>query len=328
MRPTLQRRCELFLQNRDVIKSALKMESNYVYPVCANIFTARGICASAEQLKQCKKLVNESTGVFSNFRGLVKLPLITMLAVSDRPEQEMDRIKKLYGKLKSEFPGSEFLALTAAAFADRIPEEKADDYTGRARAIYRKMQKEHPFLTSKEDSLSAVSLSLTEKTEEQIVNEMEESYTMLKKEFHNSNAIQSVAQVLCLTEGNCAEKCARFAALYHGLEQGGRKYGKNYELGVLAALTLLNDSVESMMEDILAVDDYLSGQKGYGLFGLDKKTRLLHAAILVMDERADEETLQNASTTWLTGTLAMLITQQVVAATAAASSAAAVNANN
>lgn len=328
MRPTLQRRCELFIQNREVIKSALKMESNYVYPICANIFTAQGMCASAEQLKQCKKLVNESTGVFSNFRGLVKLPLITMLAVSDHPERTMEQIKKLYGKLKGEFHGSEYLALTAAAFGDRIPEEKADYYAGRARSIYRKMQKEHPFLTSKEDSLNAVSLSLTEKTEEEIINEMEECYTILKKEFHNSNAIQSVAQVLCLTDGNCAEKCARFVSLYHGLEQSGRKYGKNYELGVLAALTLLSDSIEIMIEDILAVDDYLSGQKGYGLFGMDKKTRLLHAAILVMDERADEETLQNASATWLTGTLAMLITQQVVAASVAAGSAAAANANN
>ena len=37
---TLQKRCELFIQNRDAIKKDFGWESIYIYPLCAAIFTA------------------------------------------------------------------------------------------------------------------------------------------------------------------------------------------------------------------------------------------------------------------------------------------------
>ena len=68
MTETLQKRCELFIQNRNAIKSAFGWESTYIYPICAEIFTANGVLADTAQMKNCFDLLKEKTTLFSNFR--------------------------------------------------------------------------------------------------------------------------------------------------------------------------------------------------------------------------------------------------------------------
>ncbi|MBP3569955.1 MAG: DUF4003 family protein, partial [Lachnospiraceae bacterium] len=132
-----------------------------------------------------------------------------------------------------------------------------------------------------------------------------------------------------IAEGNAEEKCNKVVALYEALKADGVKYGKYHELVVLASLALLPVELSVLVEDIKAVDAFLTEQKGYGgFFGFDKKTRLMHAAMIVSCDYVKNDATDIAA---MTGTLAAVAAQQaamcacIAAATAASSAAASGN---
>lgn len=214
----------------------------------------------------------------------------------------------IYAILKKHFSGSEYLALVAAVLTDMVSVSDAEKYAVRGRNIYDLMKKEHPFLTSSENSVFAVLMAFSDKSDSQLIDDMEACYTIMKKDFRDSNSVQSLSHVLSLTKGTPDEKCKQVSALYGELKNAGRKYGKSYELSVLGSLSLLSTDTKALAEDILLVDDFLSKQKGYtGLLGFDKTTRLMHATMITACDYSDEA---NTNTAAITGTLAMVAAQE------------------
>lgn len=325
MRESLQSRCELFIQNRDAVKKVFRFESSPVYPLCANIFCARGAAAEEARLRACQQLLKEKTSVFSNFRtGSVRAALISLLAAGERPEEKLQRVLDDYDLLKKHFWGSEYLAVAAFLMAESEDDARAAEHAARARALYDRMKKEHPLLTSGEDSVFCALLAFSEKGDEWLIADMEDCYNKLKTRFHSSNDVQAVSHVLALAEGAPIEKVARLIALYDGIIAAGGKYGKYRELSILAALSALPVEISAAVEDMMAADAFLSTQKGYSRWITDRKTRMMHAAMLVSDEYTPSLPSEAAA---LGSTVAMIAAQQAamcaVMASASASSAAA-----
>ena len=157
MRDSLQRLCDEFVANRNVIKSKFKFENSYLYPVCASIFCARGVRADADKLLDAKQLLKDKTGIFSNFRGNLKLPVCSMLAAKSAPEQRMETAMDNYKLLRQQFGPSSYLALAAFFLADMgVSGSRAQEAAERGKRIHRRMKQEHRFLTSAEDSVFAV----------------------------------------------------------------------------------------------------------------------------------------------------------------------------
>lgn len=278
MNATLQSLCDNYVQNRDILKNADKMVSAYLYPVCAEWFCAQGKTANQEQIAACKALLKKKTNVFSNFRGTATLPLLCLLSTEDDPEQKLDEILARYALLKKSFMSSEALALAALLLPSC---EDAEALGVRAKAIYRRMSKNHPFLTSSEDMIYALLMAATGKEEDALFTELEECYAILKDSFGASTHTLGSAFVLALDGRTPLEKAYRVAELYDAIAQSGLKYGKNYELPVLASLSLTGADSRLLASDLVEMDAFLSGQKGYGFFGMGKKTRLMHAAMLL-----------------------------------------------
>lgn len=325
MRDSLNQLCNNFIANRNMVNNVFKWENDLLVAAGSTTFLNRGVLADGEQLEKCKKLLKENVSIFSNFRGNVELPLVCLLAASENAEEKLKKTKKYYEVLKQEFFGSEYLVLAAAVLADMVSEEQAVHMAEKARSIYNKMKQDHPFLTSSEDSVYAVLMAVSEKNDETLMEEMEVCYKKLKESFSASNEVQALAHVLSIAEGSTEEKCKKLVDLYDALRDAEIKYGKYHELVVLASLALLPVEQSVLVEDIKAVDAFLADQKGYGFFGLDKKTRLMHAAMIVS---ADYTKNDNTEIAAMTGTLAAVAAQQaamcaVIAASAAASSAAA-----
>ncbi len=87
MRTSLEKLCNSFINNRDTIKRVFKWDNDLLVAICGMNFMNRGMIAQEERLEACKKLLKGETSVFSNFRGNVELPLISLLAVSQQPEE-------------------------------------------------------------------------------------------------------------------------------------------------------------------------------------------------------------------------------------------------
>ena len=328
MKASLQQLCGRFAQNRAVLKQKFKLESSYLYPVCANLFCARGVDADPQMIDECKQVLKSRTGVFSNFRSNLRMPVVCMLATGGNPDAQMDMAVRNYTLLKRHFFTSEYLALAAFLLTELGPfyEETAM----RGKAIYKRMKQEHPFLTSSEDNVFAVFLACSPKSNDALIEDMESSYQLLKMRFSSSNNVQAASQVLALAEGEATDKAVRMIKLCDAIVDAGGKFGKYYELSTLAALSLLDVPLQELVEDLMDADRFLSTQPGYRFLGFDRRTRLQHAALLVSGLYARQPTqrgangrmVQNAA---FTGTLALIAAQQAamcasIAATSAASS--------
>ena len=311
----LQALCEQFIRNRDLIRQNEKWCSTYLPPVCAHLFCAQGKVVDAERLKTCHDLLKERTGFFSNFRGTMETAFVCMLALEEDPGAALEKTLAAYELLKKEFFTSQYLSLAAYLLKDE------DDLAGvvaRGRRIYEAMRKEHPFLTSSEDSVFAAMLARSEKDDRELIDDMEACYAPLKDHFGSGNSVQTVSHVLALTDGLPRAKADRFIELFESLRRAGIKYSKYYELPTLAALSLMPVDIRQVTADMQEVEVWLSQQKGYGFWGLPRNSRLMHAAMIVSTAYAADPSVGAAA---ITGTLGMLISQQV--ATMAAISAAA-----
>ncbi len=330
MRESLRELCELFIDNREIVKKAFSMENSYFYPVCAAIITERRRTADAERLKECRTILKSKTGVFSNFRGAAVTSIITMLALDNDPEGRLDNALAFHKELREHFYSSEYLPVAAMMLSDTVDPEKYSEVSLRARKIYDLMKSEHPFLTSSEDSVFAVMLALSSLSDDEVIRDTENCYNVLLERFKSRNAVQSLSHVLALYSDSAytaADRCRNTIALYDALREKGIKYGTEYELATLGTLAMLDCSIEETIADLEAVDAFLSEQKGYGFFGASRKERLMHAAMIVVGERSGEAHDMNA--TAIGGTIAMIAAQHaatcaaIMSASAAASAAAA-----
>lgn len=325
MTQSLQDRCEAYIENRDIVKSAFKTESSYMYPICASIITDKGKRADPERMKQCRDILKQQTGAFSNFRGIAKLALIAMMSVDVNPSARLAHAQQVYDHLKSSFISSQYLCVAAMVISDLVDPGYYKPMSEHTRRIYSLLKSKHPFLTGAEDSVFSALLAVSKKTDERIVDETEQCYALLKPHFHSGNAVQSLSHVLALCEGRSEEKCAATVSLYQQLQDRGYRYGTDFELPTLGVLAMVPEQRDVILQELQEVDAYLAKQKGYGVFGLGKRQRLMHAAMIVTGDHLDRSTaLLSAAVTH--STLALAAAQQAalcaaIAATTAAAAA-------
>ena len=313
MDETLQALAARFIENRNAIRGVFRLESDYIYPVCAQIFLAADRPVEEERLIRCKALVKSTTGLFSNFRGNIKLPLVCMLAAGDDPEDRWARTQRAYALLKERFFGSEYLALAALLLSDTVGEEALPALAARGKALYQRMRKEHPFLTGQEDSVFALFLGQSARSDDELIDDMEVCYQLLDERFPKGDGLQTASHVLALSEDKPEEKVRRMLSLFDAIQSAGGKYGKDRQLPVLAALSLSRAPAEDLARDILTLDSLLAQEKGYrGIFGLDRRTRIMHAAMLLsLPEGNDGRSTVVAAAAQQT-TLAMIVAQQAL----------------
>lgn len=323
MTDTLLEQCESFIENRNIVRSVFRMESGFMYPICAAIITDKGKRADSERLKLCRDILKAQTGAFSNFRGLTKLALICMMSVDTNPEQRLANAQKVYDHLKSSFAGSQYLCVAAMVISELVDPGYYKPMAEHTRRIYNLLKSKHPFLTGSEDSVFSALLAVSKKTDARILDETEQCYTLLKPHFFSNNAVQSLSHVLALCEGRPKEKCEATISLFERLKEEGLRYGTDFELPTLGVLAMLPVDQQTILTELRQVDEYLAKKNGYGIFGLSKRQRLMHAAMIVTGDH-----LEHCATAQMTlnqSTMALAAAQQAAlcAAIAAATAAAA-----
>ena len=319
MKENLLKLCEDFITNRDAVKEVFRSENSHAYPLCANIFCVRGMLVREEELRQCRDILKKQTGAFSPFRGKVSAPIAAMLAAGEFPIHRMEQATANYEILRGVFPASDYLALTAFLLTDMDVPQGVPALAERARRLFDLMKKKHPFLSDPGDSVFAVLMARSARSDGDLMKDLERCYTLLRRKFSAGNAAQGAAEVLCLSSGRPEDKVAQVSALYDALRLRKKRYGKESELAFLAALSISETDITTLAEEICQVDEFLSIQKGYtGMFGVDKRSRLMQAAMIVSDEHAPR---QDAEISALAATIAIIAAEQAAAAAAAASAA-------
>ena len=315
--------CESFITNREIIKKVFKGESLLIYPVAANALVSHGVTADEDKLKECRKLIKKNSGALSYLKGQVMMPFAANLSMKEDPKAHFDKVLKIYNVAKKKFNRSEYSALLAILLADLIHEDSCEAVLTRGKELYDQIKMAHPFLTNEQNSVLAGLLALSEKSDTELIDDMEKCFDLLKIKFSHKSSIQSISHVLALTEGSAREKVEHLNDLYDSLREAGKKFGVYTELSTLAAVSILDNETERVRDRIIGIDDFLSKQKGYGLLGLDKKARLMHATMLTTDLY---DSAQIAQTTASASAIAMAAAQSlavcvIITSTIAANSA-------
>ncbi len=326
MKDTVQRSCEDLIQNRDTVKQVFSWDGGLIHLACAGIYVMKDKKADRAVLEQCRKLLKEKLGIFSNFRGTARSPIAAMLAVSGNPERTLDNGIAVYELLKKDFWGSTYLPLAAMVIAQTAAPSDYQKIACRTREIYKRMKAEHPFLTSGEDSAFCALSALSDRSDDELISDMEACYSRLKPEFFSGNAVQSLSHVLSLCLGAPEEKCSRTMELFNQLKAAGRKYGTEYELPTLGILAMADVPCEQLVQEMLEIDEWLSAQKGFGFFGsISRKQRLMYAGILAQKEYISGETVQTAA---VHSAVALVVAQEAAMCAAIAASSAAAAASS
>ena len=308
MKPELEKLCADYIANRDTVGKAFRWDSSDLYTVCANVFCACGQAADVDRLKECREIIKKHTGLFSKFRSSkVRAILSSMLSLGEKPEERMALANEYFNLLKRHFKGTEYLVLTAFLLTDLADQTLTEDTAVRGKQIYRRMNQKHRILTNKTDSVFAMLMAFSGKSEDELVDETEACYQALRKHFSNGGAVQTAAQVLALNAGTPEEKAQRLSALYDALTEAGIKYGHADELAPLAALSLSDTPVPALVDEIKEADEFLKDQKGYGTKEEELRKRSMHAVMIVSDQYKETD---QVNVTLMTNTLDMLFARQ------------------
>ena len=154
MRTSLSHRCARFLDARDMLRRAFPFAHAQMIPICAGMAAGQDRPWDAGRLYACRDLIQEETGLFSNFRGAGHLAVITLLALSPAPEERMAFALQGYKVLRTRFYASQYLPLAALLLADWARGRDLDGVA--ARAEEQGLRVEYIRCSGDPDSLDAV----------------------------------------------------------------------------------------------------------------------------------------------------------------------------
>lgn len=311
MENTFQAKCNLFAENRTLVNKGFLLENSLMKIASALIYTEKGKTVDNEYLQECRKVLRKNEGCLSDFRGISEMLVSAKLALQADPQSFMDEISSVYKLLhEGRFFGSRYMALAAISICDAGKTNQAKEIIEKTNEILKGMKKDHPFLTTDEDTCFAVLLAMTDKSAEAILVELEEIYQILKKDFKfHDNAVYSLAQILVTKQGGKEQKCQRALEIFKAFENAKAKYGKEYELASIGTLIDLDVDANEMAKEIVEASAYLKSKKGFEMLDLGERTRLMFAAILYGNTFAENNSV--GSSTALESTMAMVIAQEV-----------------
>ena len=291
MKELLKNLCDKYLLNLGLFTDLYPLERDILYPVCTSVFCAADAEFDLSKFKASLSLIKENPKMLSSFRSTVRPLIASLISVSDDPSGEMTRCLDCYETMKKYFTNSEHLALLSMLLVRVVPAERTEEYIRRGRQIYDRMKKEHRILTTKEDVAFAVMLAFSEKSDDQLIDAMEKCYKLLKGSA-DKNSIQSVSHVLAMADGTPEEKCGKFRELYDSMLKKGKKYGKRYEIAMLAALSIADFESSEIIDDLSDTEAFLAQHKAvYDLSEFGKEEPVCHAFMLMITAYAGDDNI-------------------------------------
>ena len=321
MNSELYKICERFIENRDAFRKADIWELSIMYPICAGVVLSKNKVFTPEEIKECRNIIKKNTGLFSYFKGFAQLPTAAILLGESDSERKFSEITEAYSALKKYFFSSENLVFAAIAMTEVSSPLRYDETAKRARHIFELVRKNHPVITHSEDIAFCVLMTISEKSDELLVEEAEKCFKLLKNEFFSADCVQGLALVLSLIDNmTVEEKYSRTLDLYYALRERGIKYSRGAYLPTIGGLAALCDNIPSTADDIAGVYIHLKTQKGYGALTIPKTERALHALMIVASQGAEKIPGLEVSAALST---VLVVASQISALSAAAASSAA-----
>lgn len=163
MNTDLREKCDLLVENRNIIRDAIKWESDLMTLAGASFFVGMGMKADSEKLKNCNEILKDKAGLLSDYRGNVKIPLLCKMSASEDPDKYFEDINTLVSYMKDlKWIDKQYKIMAAITIKDHGQEDEYMDAVDKMVKLYKGMKENHPWLTSSEDIPFASMLAASE----------------------------------------------------------------------------------------------------------------------------------------------------------------------
>ena len=322
MTEQIKEKCELLNKNRESISRQFMFENGLMSAVAGLIYTEAGREADVEKLKECRKILAKNTGAFSTFRKTIELALLSKMALSEDPEKYIADVKEVYQKIrKGKLTDNSYMILAAILICDQGKQDRADEIIARYNELMKRMEKEHPFITSSEDISYVMLLALSDRDIDSIISDMEECSSYLKRTCRikaGDNSLQGLSEILAVTGGDIKEKCDRVVSIFNTFAAREIDFGTGIEFSSLGALAGIEADVDTLVDEIIEADNLLKENREFQERSMDRKKRLMFAALLVAKYHKNES--QTASNTFISSSLEIIKEKQISTAVSVISS--------
>ena len=283
MNDQLLEKCDLLVKNRTAIQKSFFLEKDLMAVAAALIFTAEGREADTDKMKSCRKLLKKNTRLLSNLRDIVELVILSKMALAESPEKYLEDFLAVYDSIiKGKFLENDYMALASVVILDQGLQNDCDEIIARANEITRRMNSDHPVLTAADDTSFIMFLAITRKNVDSILSDLTDGYAYIKscKTGINDDPAYELCEVLAVSYGDMIGKCDKVMKLYNALVKHGTDYGSGYAVSSLGSLIDTGIEPSKLASEIVEAECYLKSQKGFGDAAMDRRTRVMYAALL------------------------------------------------
>jgi len=310
------------------LKKEYKWRSNDIslrFTAC--IYALTGKAFAFKEFDQATKHIKKSTGLFSYFRSSLLYPIAAQLVNNfDDPQQAFAQILEYDKALKANgFKSTSQRGIAAYALLLTCPHGELESRISRAMKLYKRMKKEHPWLTSANSYGVVVLLAAENQSLDSLLNKMEENYQLLREHgFKRSSGLQLLSHLLTFSPEPGEELSRRCQRIMDFLQTNRLKVSSMY-YGAIGLMALLGESCYQGLDDIVEMADYLKENKAFKWYY--KELNLMMICALVANEYVEDQKQQNLGTTSLGIAMEALIAAQtaamftVIATTSAATNA-------
>ena len=280
----LQDRCNLQIENEQIVRKAGILQFEELAKLGALFYTAEGRTADKENIKQSRDILKQKTGIFSNFRGNLEFAIRVRMSLEANPEAYIDRIISIYNKLKEGriLPG-EILTMTAMTIYEQSKDQNVDQIITETREAYARIKQAHKFLTDESDMSFVALMVMSGKDVDKTIDEVEKIYLTLKEKYRlHPGAVQAAALVLAMSNKPTEQKVTDFVELYENLRADKHGTSKGKAMSIYAAFADLEIPRDIIIQEIGEVENWLKQQKGYGVLSTSSDVRRVMAATLVL----------------------------------------------
>ena len=291
MNKQLEKKCNDYTELLNALKKKYPSADPKAIGFMSLLFADAEKGLDREKLDEAQNSLNTESCNFDMPDEILKFVLIAKAALSGDPAGFYDSMGKINSKIRGGKlfeNGNEVLA--AMMLAEAGEKIDADKEAERIAQILKEMNKDHPILTNRNDTVSATVLSLIypDKTPRQIADEVNECYKALRKKLvvntasmvdmtqymgeapvlgvdvsdYLDNEIQAAAAIAAATSGDAEEKCGKIKELLDCLSKKDMVPDFKNELSLVSALAAMPASVKELAEGIDEADHYLAGKAG------------------------------------------------------------------
>ena len=299
----------LFLENDRELKNGFMWEQSIVKKNVAFQLANKNQRIHLNEVKAMVDYMKKNTSAFSYFRQSL-FPIAALLTTHKDSRQIFDLTVQYYDRLKEHFRRSPYLPYVAFFLASETKPAEADQTIEKAAQFYKLMKEKHFWLTSDDDYMFAVLLANSDTDISHIVHEMTECYLYLNERgIRKGNALQTMSHILSLSDESVYKKCDRLLEFEQLLKNEKIKLDP-YTRSLLAILSIVENDVQAAVNKIVATDNTLASQSGFGNWSLGRAGRNMFSIALTISDDLQKPQADTLQATIQNSIQSLLLAQQ------------------